>query len=216
MSSQNDAYSKILNAIDRGIYGPGQPLVENEVADRFGISRTPVREALQRLESQHVLVRNGRSMVVASLNYEQLTELYTVRTELEALAARLAAKHAENVEIDMLFELIAQDQKLINEPEKLVETNKHFHRQIHLASHNHYLLQMLSSVRRNMALMARSSLAVEGRSEIALQEHWELANAIKNKDEDGAAKALRHHLYEAFKTRLRTMDFDDEHQEFEF
>ena len=87
---QTDAYSLILEAIDVGVYKPGDRLVESELAERFGVSRTPIREALQRLETQSLLVRDGRSLIVASLNHNQLAELYVVRGELEGLAARLA------------------------------------------------------------------------------------------------------------------------------
>ena len=81
---QTDAYELILEAIDVGIYTPGDRLVESELADRFGMSRTPIREALQRLETQNLLARDGRSLVVASLDHSQLSELYVVRSELEA------------------------------------------------------------------------------------------------------------------------------------
>ena len=89
-----DAYSMILEAIDVGVYKPGDRLVESELAERFGVSRTPIREALQRLETQSLLARDGRSLIVASLDHNQMAELYVVRRELEALAARLAAQHA--------------------------------------------------------------------------------------------------------------------------
>ena len=62
-----DAYELILEAIDTGVYKPGSRLVESELADRFGVSRTPIREALQRLETQSLLTRDGRSLIVASL-----------------------------------------------------------------------------------------------------------------------------------------------------
>ncbi len=205
-SPNKDAYQLILQAIERGQYEPGDPLVENELADRFGVSRTPVREALQRLESQQILRRDGRSMVVASLDYEQLAELYTVRAELEALAAKLAAKHADRAEIDMLFELIERDREYLDDPGKLAQTNKRFHKQIHLASHNRYLQQNLEMVHRSMALMARTSLAAEGRPEEALSEHLTIAEAIASGDGESAAMALRDHLHEAFKTRLRAME----------
>jgi len=91
-----DAYSLILDAIDSGVFKPGDRLVESDLAERFGVSRTPIREALQRLETQSMLTRDGRSLIVASLDYNQLSELYTVRAELEGLAARLRrdARHA--------------------------------------------------------------------------------------------------------------------------
>src|SRR6056297_1381795 len=88
---QKDAYDLILEAIDSHVYKPGDRLVESELAERFGVSRTPIREALQRLETQSLLTRDGRSLIVASLDHSQLSELYVVRTELEGLAARLAA-----------------------------------------------------------------------------------------------------------------------------
>jgi len=72
---QKDAYDQILDAIDVGTYGPGDRLVESELAERFGMSRTPIREALQRLETQSMLVRIGRSLIVASLDHNQLAEL---------------------------------------------------------------------------------------------------------------------------------------------
>ena len=97
-----DAYSLILSAIDNGTYRPGDRLVESELADRFGVSRTPVREALQRLETQAMLKRDGRSLIVATLDHNQLAELYTVRAELEALAARLAARHATPEELSLI------------------------------------------------------------------------------------------------------------------
>ena len=89
---QKDAYTLILEAIEAGLYKPGDRLVESELAERLGVSRTPVREALQRLETQAMLTRDGRSLIVASLDHNQLAELYAVRTELEGLAARLAAR----------------------------------------------------------------------------------------------------------------------------
>ncbi len=97
-----DAYSLILEAIDGGTYRPGDRLVESELADRFGVSRTPIREALQRLETQSLLTRDGRSLIVASLDHNQLAELYVVRGTLEGLAARLAARHATPEEVRVL------------------------------------------------------------------------------------------------------------------
>ncbi len=201
--SNTDAYSLILEAIDVGVYKPGDRLVESELAERFGVSRTPIREALQRLETQSLLERDGRSLIVASLDHNQMAELYVVRRELEGLAARLAAKHATEEEIRVLRDMVMADNELIGDPVALSRANRRFHEQIHLASHNRYLVQQLDLVHRTMALMATTSLAAEGRGEIAQSEHKGIVDAIAARDEDAAAKALQDHISVAFMTRLK-------------
>ncbi|MDO5647858.1 GntR family transcriptional regulator [Paracoccus sp. (in: a-proteobacteria)] len=198
-----DAYSLILAAIESGTYRPGDRLVESELAERFGVSRTPVREALQRLETQAMLVRDGRSLIVASLDHNQLAELYTVRAELEALAARLAARHATPEEVRVLAQMVDDDRRAQNDPQALARANKRFHRQIHLASHNRYLVQQLDLVHRTMALMARTSLSAEGRGATTIDEHARIVDAIAAGDGAAADQALRAHISMAWETRLK-------------
>jgi DNA-binding GntR family transcriptional regulator len=193
----------ILDAIDVGTYRPGDRLVESELAERFNVSRTPIREALQRLETQSLLAREGRSLIVASLDHNQTAELYVVRGELEGLAARLAARHATAEEVRVLREMVEADNALIDQPAALSRSNRRFHKQLHLASHNRYLVQQLDLVYRSMALMATTSLAAEGRGEIAQAEHDKIVSMIEARDEDGADAALRAHISVAFVTRLK-------------
>lgn len=200
---QKDAYALIVDAIDAGIYRPGDRLVESELADRFGVSRTPIREALQRLETQSMLTRDGRSMVVASLDHHQLAELYAVRAELEGLAARLAARHATEEEIRVLRAMVEEDRKLAADPTALARANRRFHHQIHLASHNRYLIQQLDHVHRTMALLASTSLAAEGRADAALQEHAAIVRAIGAGAADEAADAVKSHISRAYEMRLK-------------
>ncbi|SDE46750.1 GntR family transcriptional regulator [Limimaricola pyoseonensis] len=201
--SQKDAYGLILDSIDGGIYRPGDRLVESELADRFGVSRTPVREALQRLETQGMLSRDGRSLIVASLDHTQLAELYVVRGELEGLAARLAARHAAPEEVRVLRDMLEADQALVNDPQALSRANRRFHKQIHLASHNRFLVRQLDLVHRSMALLASTSLAAEGRGRGALDEHRAIVEAIEAGDGDAADRAVRDHISRAFVTRLK-------------
>jgi DNA-binding GntR family transcriptional regulator len=201
--AQNDAYSMILGAIDTGVYRPGDRLVESELADRFGFSRTPIREALQRLETQSLLARDGRSLIVASLDHNQMAELYVVRSELEGLSARLAARHATEEEVRLLRKMLAEDQGRLGDPAALARSNRQFHRQVHLASHNRFLVQQLDLVYRSMALMATTSLAIEGRGEVALAEHAAIVEAIASGDGDAAYTAFKAHISHAFESRLR-------------
>ena len=198
-----DAYTLILEAIDMGVFKPGDRLVESDLAERFGVSRTPIREALQRLETQSLLARDGRSLIVASLDHNQLAELYVVRAELEGLAASLAARHATEEEVRVLRDMVEDDRALIGDPQAMARANRRFHKQIHLASHNRFLVQQLDLVHRSMALMATTSLAAVGRDEDALREHDAIVSAIEKRDADTAGEALRAHISKAFVTRLK-------------
>lgn len=202
-NGQKDAYELILEAIDTGAYRPGDRLVESELAERFGVSRTPIREALQRLETQSMLSRDGRSLIVASLDHNQMADLYVVRTELEGLAARLAARHATPEEARVLRDMVEDDRKLVDDPDALARANRRFHKQIHLASHNRYLVQQLDLVHRSMALLATTSLAADGRGTEAIAEHDAIVSAIEAGDGDTAHRALSEHISKAFVTRLK-------------
>ena len=99
--------------------------------------------------------------------------------------------------------MVSEDRALLNDPSALSRANRRFHKMIHLASHNRFLVQQLDLVHRSMALMATTSLAAQGRGEIALAEHKAIVDAIARRDEDAAYKALRDHISVAFVTRLK-------------
>lgn len=203
-----DAYTLILKSIDDGEYPPGSPLVESDLADRFDMSRTPIREALQRLETQAILHREGRSLIVSSLDHDQMGELYVVRAELEGLAARLAAQHAAPEEVALLQQMASEDRAIIGRPVEHARANRRFHHQIHLASHNRYLIQQLEAVYRAMALMVRTTLSAEGRGLQAQDEHDAIVAAIVARDGEAACAALRRHISRAYETRLK-IDLED-------
>lgn len=197
-----DAYSLILEAIDRGDLAPGQRLVETELADRLGVSRTPVREALQRLEAQGIVARDGRSLQVARLDHDQLGELYEVRGHVEGLAAKLAARHAAPEEIALLREMVEADRARIDQPLELALSNRRFHRQLHRASHNRYLSQMLESMRRSLVLLSSTTLVDPKRAAAAVDEHDSIVSAIEARDETAAQRAAEAHISDAYRMRL--------------
>jgi DNA-binding FadR family transcriptional regulator len=132
-----------------------------------------------------------------------MADLYVVRTELEGLAARLAARHATPEEISVLRDMVEEDRALMDSPEALSRANRRFHKQIHLASHNRYLVKQLDLVHRSMALLATTSLAAEGRGEEAIAEHDKIVKAIEAGDGAAAHDALSTHISKAFMTRLK-------------
>ncbi len=197
-----DAYSLILEAVDRGDLLPGHRLVETELAERLGVSRTPVREALQRLEAHGIAARDGRSLRVAQLDHDQLGELYEVRGHVEGLAAKLAARHAAPEEIAVLREMVEADRGRIDDTVELALSNRRFHLQLHKASHNRYLSKMLESMRRSLVLISTTTLGQIGRGEAAVAEHDQIVTAIETRDELAAQQAAEIHISNAYRMRL--------------
>ena len=198
-----DVYQWIPDAIDGGDLPGGARLTETELADRFGVRRTPVRYARSRPEAPGVAAAQGRRLVVASLDHDQLGELYEVRGVVEGLAARLAARHAAPEEIAVLRGMVAADRALAGRPGELARANKRFHRQMHRASHNRYLDQMLQGMRRSLALLSTTSLSVPGRGAESVAEHDAIVRAIAARDEDAAEAAARRHISNAYVSRLK-------------
>lgn len=202
-NDDRDLHERIMDAIDAGVYAPGARLLETDLAEAFGVSRTPVREALRRLESQGVVTHEARKgAVVASLDYNQLGELYAVREVMEGLAARLAARFASPAEVQLLRDMIDRDRRE-TDPAKLAQANKRFHRQLHLASHNRVLSRTLDPVRRSLALLSGTTFTDKARPAQSNDEHERIVNAIAARDEDAADAAARAHIASAYALRLR-------------
>ncbi|MEO1201010.1 MAG: GntR family transcriptional regulator [Pseudomonadota bacterium] len=199
-----DVHAALLEAIDRGDYAPGARLVETELAERFGVSRTPVREALGRLEQQGLAARDQRrGLTVAVLDHDQLGELYDLREVLEGFAAKLAARRASPAEIAVLREMVVADAAIADQPSVLARSNRRFHHQLHHASHNRYLDQMLERMRRSLVLLSGTTLGSPGRGAESDAEHDQIVAAIEVRDEEAAEAAARTHIVNAYKTRLR-------------
>ncbi|MGB6106119.1 MAG: GntR family transcriptional regulator [Pusillimonas sp.] len=195
-------YRILISAIERGELVGGTRLRELDLAKQIGVSRTPVREALARLEEQGIVVSDGsRGMVVGELDHRAITELYTMREVLEGTAARLAAQHASEVEITILRKIVERHDQL-SDPLDLAENNKLFHGTLYRCSHNRYLLKMLRSTHEAMLLLGQSALSKTGSSAEWTREHLDLVEAIENHDGELAEKLARALIAAAFSARL--------------
>ncbi len=202
-SSASEAYELLLAEIESGGLPPGTRLREVELAERFAISRTPIREALKRLELQGLITHEPHhGAVVASLDYGQMTELYLLREVLEGTAARLAAQHATPVEIGVLQAMVERDHGLIDQPKRLALTNRAFHQQVRNSGRNRFIGHALENLRLSLALLAGTTLAAPGRGAASVAEHAEIVARIAARDCDGAEEAARIHIRNAFKTRI--------------
>jgi DNA-binding GntR family transcriptional regulator len=205
LSRGEQAYRRLRDAIQSGDLKPGDRLLEVELAKLLGSSRTPVREALGRLESDGLAIRDPyRGMIIAELDASTIAELYAVREVLEGTAAALAARHASEDEIATLRQIADRDRAFASDPERLANNNRLFHEALYRSAHNRYLLKTLSALHGSMALV-RTSLAYSGRIEATIEQHQAIVAAIERQDAKSAEELTRLHIQSARRARLALM-----------
>ncbi len=204
-SRADEVRENLIQAIRSGRYSPGERIRETEVADWLSVSRTPVREAFRRLETEGLLIfESWRGAIIADLNRQQISELYAMREILEGAAAKLAARHIDDAEIDLL-EVLLEKSDGENDPGKLAELNRQFHGAIHDSAHNRYLSQTLEQLRNSLALLKGTTYSVPGRADEVTAEHQAIVAAIRARKPDAAETAAREHIAAAQKARLRLL-----------
>jgi DNA-binding GntR family transcriptional regulator len=206
ISLSEDAYRQLKEAIRKGELAPGTRVREVEIAERFGISRTPAREAIRRLESEGLISFAPRhGAIISKLDHQETMELYDLREILEGAAAGFAARHASMAEIEELEELIAAEPELADKPDQLADLNQLFHSALYRAAHNRFLERSLIGLRDSMALLGGTSLKVKGRFETAHKEHLAIASAIAARNVEAAELAAKTHIRNAQRARLKLM-----------
>jgi DNA-binding GntR family transcriptional regulator len=181
---------------------PGERLREVDIAERLGVSRTPVREALKRLESDGLVAFNAaRVLVVAELSHNKVMELYAMREVLSGAAARFAAEQASPLEVEHLKRLAAAEQPG-QTPADAAALNRRLHDAIARAAHNDYLLRAMMVLSDAMALLGDTTYSVPGRIESGREENRMIVDRIGAGDAAGAEEAARAHIRRAGSVRL--------------
>jgi DNA-binding GntR family transcriptional regulator len=201
------AYERIRDAIRAGDLEPGHRITESDLARWLTMSRTPVREAISRLETEGLLMHVPRQgLTVARLDYQAEMELYEMREVLEGTAARFAARHAAVAEVETLREMLDLEAQFgPSDAKRGAEANRRFHQIIYHAAHNRYLLKTLNALGDSMMLLGHTTLALPGRHTTALEEHRLIVEAISARDADAAQQAACGHIRAAQRHRLKLL-----------
>lgn len=200
------AYQAIRNAILEGQLEPGQRIPELELCSWLKVSRTPIREALRRLQSDGMVVHApGGGLSVAQHDLRAVAELYDVRERLEGAAAALSARFADATEIHMLQTMVDLHRQLPDDPKIHVRENNVFHEHIYRAAHNRFLLKSLKDLHDSVVLLGRTTFAAPGRIPEALAEHQAIVSAIARRDEAAAEELARRHVRRGYELRLAAM-----------
>jgi DNA-binding GntR family transcriptional regulator len=211
MTYADQAYYGILKRIQQGELRQGDRLTEDKMAAELGMSRTPVREALNRLVSRGLAeVSMGRTLAVRRLERAQVIELYEMRQILEGAAARLAAKHASKAEIFSLEKILEKTRPEQGRepftPAAMAKLNTEFHDAVLQATHNRYLQDQAVQLSESLWLLVGTTFSQPGRSEAAYVEHALILQAIAAGDEQAAEHAARAHIERSLEARLMMGD----------
>ena len=199
------AYRRLREDIRSGALAPGARLRETDLAERLGISRTPVREAIRQLEADGLVVHLPRQgATIRSLDHAEVVELYEMRIVLEGTAARLAARAASDIE---LAELAALNTELAQAPAgpQARELNRVFHRTLIEAARNRFLIKAMSALQKTLLILGPTTLSDPGRAQTAVGEHAAVLAALQARDGLAAEIAMRAHVEAALSARIRGM-----------
>jgi len=193
-------FETLRGAIIDGTLKPGERLMEVQLADEMGVSRTPVREAIRKLELEGlVLMIPRKGAYVSGLSSKDIADVFEVRASLEALAAGLAAERIAEEELEALnrFMVEVTIHAEVGDLEKVIQSDTDFHDQIYRASRNNRLVQIINNLRDQIQRFRSASLAHPGRIKETLQEHKKLLEAISDRDITLAAVLAREHIENA-------------------
>lgn len=191
------AYADLERAILIGELKPRERLVEFELAERLGLSRTPVREALRRLEERGLVrILPRRGAMVADLSPDEVEHIYTVRVCLETLAARLALATTTPRRIAQIAELEAACARLAASGDTiaLMAANDRFHDAIYAAAGNPCLLDLIRQLRQRVSLIRYTAWSLPNRIGRSLAEHRQMVDLLRAGDAGRMASLIRRHL----------------------
>jgi len=204
MAADVSAYERLKADIFTGRLRPGSILVAEEIAARLGTSRTPVREALGRLEQDGLVTRAGHRLAVRLPSDEEILDIYEARTNLEVAVARTAAARRRPADCMRLEAMHRRTVELaLPSGESRFQANLDFHRAVWIASHHATYIDLLERLNLQLARYPMTTLMYPGRWEHAVAEHLELVRAVLDGDQDRAGAVAKVHFSEARDIRLR-------------
>jgi DNA-binding GntR family transcriptional regulator len=199
-------YVRLRAAILSGELRPGERLVESSLAQRAGVSRTPVRQALHHLESDGLVRESeGGGVEVFGFSLDEIADLCAVREALEGMATGLAAVSCSAMELAMLRNVLEAEQEALErdaDPEVQVDLNHRFHETLWRAARNRYLVGELRSLREMIEQRQLSTLRSVERQRVALEEHRRIFEAVSQHDAENAERLAREHFRNAMAARL--------------
>jgi DNA-binding GntR family transcriptional regulator len=196
-SLSNHIFEKLREDILSGVYGDGQKLIESKIAQDLGISRTPVREAIKKLELEGLVEnRLNRGNIVTTIKDRDIEDIYTLRIAIEEITTRWTVERISDQQVILLEEIVdlMEFYTIKKDITKIFELNTQFHELIFKSACSGYLEHVLKDLLQIIKNQRKKSLYSDGRMDSALEEHKEILNAIKLRDSKKAVDVVIKHI----------------------
>ena len=199
VSLADQVFERLESDILLGKYARGQYLTELSLVEDLGVSRTPIREALRRLEQEHVIEISSRGILVLGVTAEDLADIYAMRLEVEPMVAARAALVATEEEIKELREAAELQQYYVgrHDSDRIKYMDSRFHEVLYHASHSTVFYDTLLPLHKKVQKFRKASVENESRADQSMTEHISILSAIEKRDPVAAAAAMRAHVENA-------------------
>lgn len=206
-------FETLREAIINAVLKPGERLMEIQLAEEMGVSRTPVREAIRKLELEGFVVMIPRKgAYVAGISMKDIADVFEIRAAMEGLAAALAAERITEEELESLERILVKIGEYVekNDLEKLIEADTQFHETLFKASRNERLVQIVTILREQIQRFRTASLSTPGRMKYALEEHKKIVEAVSERNVELARALATEHIENAENSMLEVLNDNEE------
>ncbi|HPZ71215.1 MAG TPA: GntR family transcriptional regulator [Peptococcaceae bacterium] len=202
-------FETLRKAILEGVFPSGERLIEEDLAEELGVSRTPVREAIRRLEQEgFVVIIPRKGAYVSEISFKDVHEVFEIRAALEALACGLAAERATPDEIEQMEQLLLKESAYLNNEDLslTVEADVGLHELFYAASRNERLINALMNLKDQIYRLRSTSMGQPGRKKKSLEEHKAIVEAIGQRNVSLAQKLGQEHIEYAEQEMLKFLN----------
>lgn len=205
ISLADQVFDHLENDILSGKYKRGEILTESKLSAELGVSRTPIREALRRLEQEHIIEESGKGSVVIGINEKDLEDIFMIRKSLECQVAALAAKNRTEEQLKQLREALEFQEFYLNkkDPDQIKLMDSRFHETLYKLSGSTAFYDTLVPLHKKIQKYRRASVTNSSRAEASVAEHRKIYEAIESQNTALAAKYASEHVENAYKHIMR-------------
>ena len=204
ISIADQIFEQLERDILSGKYARGEVLSELRLSSELGVSRTPIREAIRRLEQENILEEAGRGVTVVGISQEDMLDMYEIRTRIEGLAAEWAARRITEEELSQMRDTLELQRFYIEQQgdgndnsDKIKNLDSQFHEQLYLACGSRAYASTLLTLHKKMTKFRKASVSKHSRAVKSLAEHMAIYEALAARDEDAAEQAVLEHARNA-------------------